>query len=233
MNRYLGHLVIKSYITSIIEHILPINKKNIVAYLTALFVTIILAFPTKSSTFDQILCADELNYRLLHLQYEKFTFEQYMILKMSCVKYSKKTIVPVRIMCAIVNNESEWSTTAVSATGDYGPFQINAYHQYRGKDPRDLFDFALSAKLAVSYYSECYNYALKIYGKRGWAESFRFYNGGMSNIKDNYDNWDYVGAIVYDIDTSLNVADNLYSSYSNIALVESNRLWKKDILREN
>ena len=192
----------RSMLSAIKNRLLPVTRVNIILYLGIIFTALFVNIPTSAARYDQILGEDEIEYGVLHAQYPKLTFEQYMGIRIACYFYSHKNRVPVTFMCAIANNESGMSNTAVSPTGDYGYFQINAFHQYKGKNPIDLFDFSLNCKLAVNYYGQCYDAAIERVGLREISQSFRFYNAGMSSIKDNYNNWEYVINIMDDIQES-------------------------------
>lgn len=181
---------------------LPVTRANTILYLAIVFTALIVNLPSTITVYDQLTGEEEIAFSALQTKYPKLTFYRYMTIRICCYAYSHKHRVPVEYMCAIAQNESEMNDTSVSSTGDYGFFQINAYHQYRGKNPEDLFNFELNTKLAVNYYSQCYDKMLEVYGPRDLAQSFRFYNAGMSNNIDSYNNWDYVINIMEDIQES-------------------------------
>lgn len=146
----------------------------------------------------------ESDYLILNKIYPRLTLEIYEIVVRETYKK-----VPYTHIISLIKHESNFTITAIhhnkNGTTDYGIMQINSTN-YKG-DYNDLFNPVINIRLGVSIYRDCY-----IAAKGDRETSFRFYNAGRNNKKENYTNWTYVRGIISYIELAKRKAIEFYDN---------------------
>ena len=172
------------------------------SFFISIFLALFFVFP--SITTDNI----HIEYNRLKQYYPKLTFTRMKIIYI----YSNIHDLETDMVCGLINEESNWSSTALSKVYARGLMQVMAKYHYKNRNPNDLFEDELNISKGTKILRDNINFAKKLYGKNYLPESFRFYNAGTARPHERrkkYKNWDYVKEIIKNMENTKKLKYNI------------------------
>lgn len=134
-------------------------------------------------------------YEILREQYPRMTQRLYSFISDECARYPEHT-VKIRVICAIIDQESGWRRYAVSPSGAKGYMQLMP-ETAESLDVDDVFDPKQNIRAGIRHYVYCLR---KANGDHSLA--LKYYNGGQNRISFPRESEDYSRACMARISES-------------------------------
>lgn len=131
-------------------------------------------------------------YEILRDQYPRLTPRLYAIISEECTRHH----VRIRVICAIIDQESAWRRYAVSPSGAKGYMQLMPETaDSLGVD--DVFDPRQNIRAGIGHYVYCLRKA-----KGDHSLAFKYYNGGQNRVTFSRESEEYSKACMARISKS-------------------------------